>query len=51
MPNAPKTPTRTMRIPDDPWFPAKEKAIREGTTVSEVVREKLAEYVEEDGDE
>jgi len=48
MPNQPKTPQRTIRIPDDPWLPAKEKAIREGTTVSEVVREKLVEYVKEE---
>ena len=50
-PNAPKTPQRTFRIPDYPWLPAKEKAARNGTTVSAVIREKLTEYVEEDGDE
>lgn len=49
MPNVPKTPIRGFRIPDDPYFPAKEKAEREGTTVSEVVREALTEYVAEDG--
>jgi hypothetical protein len=46
-PNVPKTPVRGFRIPDDPYFPAKEKAAREGTTVSEVVRVKLSEWVEE----
>jgi hypothetical protein len=51
MPNQPKTQTRTFRIPDYPYFPAKAKAEREGTTVSDKVREWMTEYVEEDGDE
>lgn len=50
-PNQPKTPSRNARIPDYPWFPAKAKAEANGTTVSAVIREKLVEYVEEDGDE
>jgi hypothetical protein len=50
-PNAPSTPARNIRIPDPLWTDAKDKAASEGTTVSDVVREKLTEYVEEDGDE
>ncbi len=46
--NSPKTPHRTFRIPDAEYIPAKEKADREGTTVTAVVRQKLRQYVEEE---
>ena len=39
------TPIRGLRIPDDLWSAAQEKAEREGTTVSEVVRAYLSRWV------
>lgn len=50
MPDQPKTPHRTFRIPDAEYISAKEKAEREGTNVTAVVRQKLRDYVEEDDD-
>lgn len=39
MPNAPRTPTRAIRVHDDVWKAAQERAKAEGTTVTaEVVR-------------
>lgn len=49
VPNQPKTPTRTFRIPDDIYVPALEKAKAEGVSLSDVVRDALIEYVEGDG--
>lgn len=48
MPNAPKTPTRPFRIPDEEYDPALAKARAAGTTLTAVVRQKLRDYVEED---
>lgn len=48
MPNKPKTPQHSFRIPDDIFLPAREKAEAEGRTLSDVVREALLDYV---GDE
>lgn len=48
VPNQPKTPTRSFRIPDDIYLPALEKARAEGVTLTDVVKEALLEYV---GDE
>lgn len=45
MPDAPRTPLRSIRIDDDLWSAARAAADREGTTVSEVVRAALREYV------
>lgn len=45
VPNQPKTPQRSIRIPDDEWAAAREAAEREGTTVSDVVRAALRRYV------
>lgn len=45
VPNQPKTPNRTFRIPDAIFDPAREKARREGTTLSEVVKAALLDYV------
>lgn len=39
------TTIRPVRISDELWNAAKAKAEAEGTNVSEVVREKLREYV------
>lgn len=47
MPNAPKTPTRTFRCPDDLWEAAKDKASVEGCTVTDVLITALKDYVKE----
>lgn len=50
-PNQPKTPIRSIRVPDEIWDPAKVKVKAEGTNLSELIREFLAEYIDEDEDE
>jgi predicted CopG family antitoxin len=45
MPNAPKTPSRAIRIDDDLWSAALTKAGERGETVSEVIRRALRRYV------
>jgi hypothetical protein len=45
MPNAPKTPGRNVRVPDDLWVAAQAKADERGETVSDVVRRALERYV------
>lgn len=45
MPNAPKTPLRSFRIPDALWAAAKAKADEKGESVSDVVRRALERYV------
>jgi hypothetical protein len=42
------TTIRAVRVPDDPWVPALERAQREGTTLSDVIREHLDEYAHPD---
>lgn len=44
VPNQPKTPQRSVRVPDEIWHAAKERADAEGRTLSDVVREALAAY-------
>ncbi|MCZ9881670.1 hypothetical protein [Arthrobacter sp. B2a2-09] len=39
------TPRHTIRVSDELWNEAHRKAVREGTTVSEVIRTRLHEYV------
>lgn len=51
VPNAPKTPARTFRIPDDPYYPAQAKARAEGTTLTALVNEWILDYVYSDEDE
>jgi hypothetical protein len=51
VPNQPKTPQRSFRIPDDIFLPAKAKAQEEGVSLSEVVRDALIEYVGDDEDD
>ena len=46
-PNAPRTPHRTIRINNELWDAAKEKAARQGISVTDVLREALEKYVEE----
>jgi hypothetical protein len=45
VPNAPKTPQRTVRIPDKTWDAAKATAERRGDNLSEVIRQSLERYV------
>lgn len=45
VPNAPKTPLRSFRIPDDVYRAAQEKAAERGESVSDVVRAALERYV------
>ena len=45
MPNQPKTPVRSVRIPDDVWRAAQAKAAAEGETVTDVVLRALRRYV------
>lgn len=45
MPNAPKTPVRAMRIPDDEWQAALAATEARGETVTAVVRDALRKYV------
>lgn len=49
MPNAPRkdNPARTIRVPDDLWNRARERADERGETVSEAVRRFLVRYVKE----
>ena len=44
MPNAPKTPTRTIRVADDLWLAVQRKAARESVTVTSVILKALEEY-------
>lgn len=44
MPNAPKTPTRTIRVPDSLWKAVQYKAAKEGVTVTSVIIEALEAY-------
>jgi len=45
MPNAPKTPGRNVRVPDELWHAAQAKADERGESVSDVVRRALEKYV------
>lgn len=45
MANQPKTPARAVRIEDDLWRAAQEKAAERGETVSDVIRRALRRYV------
>jgi predicted DNA binding CopG/RHH family protein len=45
MPNAPKTPTRTIRVSDDLWQGVQKKAAKEGVTVTSVIIGALEDYL------
>ena len=45
MPNAPKTPSRNVRVSDELWHAAQAKADERGESVSDVVRRALEKYV------
>jgi predicted DNA binding CopG/RHH family protein len=47
MPNAPKTPTRTIRASDELWIAVQRKAADEGITVTSIILEALNNYVSE----
>lgn len=44
VPNKPKTPLRSFRIPDDVYQAAQAKAAEKGESVSDVVRRALERY-------
>ena len=44
-PNQPKTPLRSFRVPDDLWMPARDKAHREGITITDVLQRALREHL------
>lgn len=45
VPNAPKTPLRSFRIPDDLYRAAQAAAAEKGESMSDVVRRALERYV------
>ena len=48
MPNAPKTPTRTIRVSEELWTAVKDKAQIDGRTVTDVIVTALIVYVRVD---
>lgn len=44
MPNAPKTPTRTIRVSDDLWLAVQKKAAKDKVTVTSVIIGALEAY-------
>lgn len=46
MPNRPKTPLRNVRVADELWHAAQEKAEKQEETVSDVIRRALEQYVQ-----
>jgi predicted DNA binding CopG/RHH family protein len=47
MPNAPKTPTRTIRVSDDLWTAVQKKAATQGVTVTSIIIAALEKYLED----
>ena len=45
MPNAPKTPTRTIRVSDDIWLAVQKKAAYNKVTVTSVIIDALESYI------
>lgn len=48
VPNKPKTPNRTFRIPDDIFYPARERAREDGTTLAALVNDWMHRYAHGD---
>jgi len=48
MPNAPKTPTRTIRVSDTLWSAVQKKAALEKVTVTSVIIKALEEYLKDE---
>ncbi len=44
-PNAPRTPLRSVRVPDPLWLAAQQAADQAGETLSDVIRAALERYV------
>jgi NRPS condensation-like uncharacterized protein len=44
MPNQPKTPARSVRVPEDLWQAAKDRAEQQGETVTDVILRALKRY-------
>lgn len=47
MPNAPKTPTRTLRVDDELWTAVQEQARLDGITVTSIIINGLLKYLTE----
>ena len=47
MPNAPKTPTRTIRVSDELWTAVQKKASAEKVTVTSIIIKALEAYRDE----
>jgi len=45
MPNAPKTPTRTIRVSDELWTTVQAKAAEEKVTVTSIIIDALQKYI------
>jgi hypothetical protein len=45
MPNAPKTPTRTLRVDDELWIAVQEQARIDGVTVTSIIIDALYSYL------
>ena len=45
MPNAPKTPTRTLRVDDELWQAVQEQARIDGVTVTSIIIDALLAYL------
>lgn len=50
MPNAPRTPARTVRITDEVWEAAQTIASAKGITVTSIIRAALDEFIRENLD-
>jgi predicted transcriptional regulator len=48
MPNAPKTPTRTIRVSDDLWGAVQKKAAKDKVTVTSIILKALEDYLKVD---
>jgi len=45
MPNAPKTPTRTLRVDDELWLAVQDQARVDGVTVTSIIIDGLLKYL------
>ena len=50
MPNAPKTPIRTLRVTDELWTAVQAKAAEQGITVTSVIIAALEKFIDEELD-
>ena len=44
-PNQPKTPIRSVRVPDEKWFPGMAYASDDGETISDVIRRAIDDHI------